>query len=85
MTRTWTPAKESVKIYEHSQAGGIAGHGWDVFFGDGTHRAFEEEEPARDAAAKWSKAHKVSVWTTETKGADWRLLPNPSSPTKVGR
>ncbi len=77
MTHTQKPDKGSVKLYEHWQAGGVTGHSWDVFFGDGTHRAFDDEKPARDAATRWGKAHNVSVWITETQGTEWRLLPNP--------
>ena len=71
------PPKGSVKIYEHWQAGGVIGHSWDVFFGDGTHRAYEEEQPARDAAKQWGEAHNVSVWITASRGTAWRLLANP--------
>ena len=77
MTDLGRPPKGSVKIYEHWQAGGVIGHSWDVFFGDGTHRAYEDEQPAREAARRWGEAHNVSVWITDTKGTRWRLLPNP--------
>ena len=81
MTHTQKPDKGSVRLYEHWQAGGITGHSWDVFFGDGTHRAFEEEKPARDAATRWGRAHNVSVWITKTKGTEWWVVTNPKSPT----
>ena len=79
MAQAQRPATGSVKIYEQWQAGGVIGHSWDVFFGDGSHRAFEDEKPARDAATTWGEAHRVSVWITETQGTEWRLLPNPKS------
>ncbi len=85
MADTRRPDKGSVKIYEHWQAGGVIGHSWDVFFGDGTHRAFEEERPARDAASRWSLAHHVSVWLTETQGTKWRLVTGPSSTSALSR
>ncbi len=79
MAQAQRPTTDSVKVFGHWQAGGVTGHGWDVFFGDGTHRAFDDEKPARDAATRWGKAHRVSVWITETKGTEWRLLPNVKS------
>ncbi len=36
------PPKGDVRIYEHREAGGLPGLGWDAFFGDGTHRAFAQ-------------------------------------------
>ena len=78
MAEAQKPANDSVRIYEHWQAGGVAGHGWDVFFGDDMHRTFDRARLARDAATRWAKTHSVSVWITESRGMKWRLLVDPS-------
>ncbi len=78
MAEAQKPSQDSVKIYEHWQAGGVFGHGWDVFFSDGTHRTFDRARLARDAAARWGKIHGVSVWITASRGTKWRLLAAPS-------
>ena len=69
------PPKGDVRIYEHREAGGLPGLGWDAFFGDGTHRAFAQRELAYAAAARWARAHDVYAWITKTKGTLWRRLP----------
>ena len=69
------PPNGDVRIYEHREASGLPGLGWDAFFGDGTHRAFAQRELAYAAAARWARAHDVYAWITKTKGTQWRRLP----------
>ena len=71
----YKPAKGDVRIYEHRQAGGVAELGWDAFFGDGTHQAFDKAKLAYAAAAQWAKAHDVYAWITKTRGKQWRCVP----------
>ena len=68
------PPKGDVRIYEHREASGLPGLGWDAFFGDGTHRAFAQRELAYAAAARWARAHDVYAWITKTKGTQWHRL-----------